>query len=92
MPRVGLPTRSEEVQGRAHRVSGALPIAPSSSPIQMGAVALGAVAFRAVSALSRGLLRLSSACDRRRRTTRSGSIPSWSAPWIDPGTVSCHPR
>ena len=51
MPRVGLPTRSEKF--KAARTASALRLRsrPAWSPIQMGAIALGAVTFRAVSAL-----------------------------------------
>jgi hypothetical protein len=51
MPRVGLPTRSEKFKAARTASQARFRSRPASSPIQMGAVALGAVAFRAVSAL-----------------------------------------
>jgi hypothetical protein len=51
MPRIGLPTRSEKFKAARTASESRLRSRPTSSPIQLGAVALGAVAFRAVSAL-----------------------------------------
>lgn len=51
MPRVGLPTKSDKLKAARAVSASRFRSRPTASPIHVGAVALGAIAFRVVSAL-----------------------------------------